>query len=254
MTLEQVLSGSIFQFMMVFARLGSAVMLMPGFGEAYVPPRIRLVAALMISLALMPMVGERVPAMPADLPRFVVLLGGEIGIGLFFGTITRLILMALQSAGMVVALQVGIANALSVDPTTAQQGAVSGNFLLAVGLVLIFSTGLDHTTIRALAGTYDVFVPGQLPPMQDIADFIARTSAVSFELGLQLAAPFLVCGIVFTVGLGLLARLMPTLQVFFIAMPLQIMAGIGLLAVSVTSMMIWFLNAYERQMAPFLGN
>ena len=254
MTLEQFLSGSIFQFMMVFARLGSAVMLLPGFGEAYVPARIRLVFALMVTLALMPMVGDRVPAMPAELPRFVVLLGGEIGIGLFFGTVTRLILMSLQTAGMVVALQVGIANALSVDPTTAQQGAVSGNFLLAVGLILIFATGLDHVTIEAMAGTYDVVIPGSLPPMADIANFVARTSAVSFELGLQLAAPFLVYGIVFTVGLGLLARLMPTLQVFFIAMPLQIMAGLGLLAVSVTSIMIWFLDTYERQMAPFLGN
>jgi flagellar biosynthetic protein FliR len=68
-----------------------------------------------------------------------------------------------------------------------------------------------------------------------------------------MATPFVVYGIVFAVALGLLARLMPTLQVFFIAMPAQIMAGLALMAVSLTSMMLWFLNSYEERLSVFLG-
>jgi flagellar biosynthetic protein FliR len=252
-TIEQLLNGSIFQFMMVFARVGSAVSLLPGFGEAYVAVRVRLAFALLFSLALLPMLADRVPVLPADLGRFVIDLVGEIGIGLFFGALCRIILMAVLSAGNIIALQTGIANALSVDPSTAQQAAVSGNFLMAVTLVLIFSTGLDHTTLQALVGTYAVMPPGRLPPLGDIANFDSRIVADSFALALQMAAPFLVYGLVFAAAMGVLARLMPTLQVFFVLMPAQLLVGLGLLAITISSLMIWFLDNYERQLAPFLG-
>jgi flagellar biosynthetic protein FliR len=251
-TLETLLNGSIFQFMIVFCRIGSAVMLLPGFGEAYVPPRVRLVFALMFSLALMPMLADKVPVLPADLDRFVMALTTEIGIGLFFGSLCRIIMMAVLSAGSIIALQTGIANALSVDPTTAQQAAVTGNFLIVVALVLIFATGLDHTTLQALVGTYAVMPAGQMPPMGDFASFGSHAVADTFTLALQMSAPFLVYGLVFTGAMGLLSRLMPTLQVFFVAMPAQLLIGLGLLAVTLSSMMIWFLDTYERQIAPFL--
>jgi flagellar biosynthetic protein FliR len=252
-TLEQLLHGSIFQFMMVFARLGSAVAFLPGFGEAYVPVRVRHAFALLFTQALLPMLADRVPVLPADLDRFVIDLVGEIGIGLFFGSLCRIILMAVLSAGNIIALQTGIANALSVDPSSAQQAAVSGNFLMAVTLVLIFTTGLDRTTLQALVGTYAVMPPGQLPLLGDIANFDARVVADSFALALQMSAPFLVYGLVFTAAMGVLARLMPTLQIFFVAMPAQLLIGIALLAVTLSSLMIWFLDSYERQLAPFLG-
>jgi flagellar biosynthetic protein FliR len=251
-SLETLLSGSIFQFMMIFARLGTAISLMPGFGEAYVPVRVRLAFAFMVSLALMPMLAEKVPVLPAELDRFVMYLVGEIGIGLFFGTLCRVILMAVLSAGSIIALQIGIANALSVDPSTAQQAAVSGNFLMAVTLVLIFATGLDHTTLQAAVGTYMAMPPGRLPPIGDIANFDSRTVADSFTLALQMSAPFLVYGLVFTGAMGLLSRLMPTLQVFFVAMPAQLLLGLAVLAVTLSTMLIWFLDSYERLLAPFL--
>jgi flagellar biosynthetic protein FliR len=251
-TLESLLNGSIFQFFMVFCRVGSAVMLLPGFGEAYVPPRVRLVFALMFSLALMPMLADKVPVLPADLDRFVMAITSEIFIGLFFGSLCRIFMMAVLSAGSIIALQTGIANALSVDPTTAQQAAVTGNFLVVVTLVLIFATGLDHTTLQALVGTYAVMPPGRLPPLADFANFDARAVADSFTLAIQMSSPFLVYGLVFTGAMGLLARLMPTLQVFFVAMPAQLLIGLGLLAVTLSSMMIWFLDTYERHLAPFL--
>ncbi|HVO04537.1 MAG TPA: flagellar biosynthetic protein FliR [Candidatus Cybelea sp.] len=252
-TIETLLNGSIFQFMMIFARIGSAVMLLPGFGEAYVAMRVRLAFALLFSLALMPMLADRVPVLPAELDRFVMDIVGEIGVGLFFGSLCRIIVMSVLSAGNIIALQTGIANALSVDPSTAQQAAVSGNFLMAVTLVLIFVTGLDHVTLQGLVGTYAMMPPGQPLMLGDIANFDSRAVADSFTLAVQMSAPFLVYGLVFTAALGILARLMPTLQVFFVAMPAQLLIGLGLLAVTLSSMMLWFLDTYQRQIQPFLG-
>jgi flagellar biosynthetic protein FliR len=253
MNLEQLASVNLFQFFMVFARLGSAIMLLPGFGEAYVPPRVRLIFALTVSLALMPMIAGSLPALPAAISEFAALLVIEIGIGLFFGMIARLILLGAQSAGSVIALQIGMASALVADPTTQQQAAITGNFLLALTVVLIFATGLDHMTLKGLAGTYAIFPAGVVPPMGDVADHASRIVADSFAVAIAMTAPFLVYGIVFAVALGLLARLMPTLQVFFIAMPLQLLAGFALLAVALTSMMLYFLSSYEERMSVFLG-
>ena len=253
MNLEQLVTSNLFQFFLVFARLGSAIMLLPGFGEAYVPPRVRLIFALTVSFALMPMIADRLPAMPAGLDRFIGLLLLEVGIGVFFGMISRLILLGTQTAGSVISLQIGIASALVSDPTTQQQAAITGNFLLALTVVLIFATGLDHMTLKGLVGTYAIFPPGEVPPMGDVADHAARIVADSFAVAIAMTAPFLVYGIVFAVALGLLARLMPTLQVFFIAMPMQILAGFALMAVALTGMMLYFLSSYEERMSVFLG-
>ena len=228
-------------------------MLLPGFGEAYVSPRIRLVFALTVSLALMPMISDRLPLLPAGMGEFAALLVIEIGIGIFFGMIARLILLGVQTAGSVIALQIGIASALVADPTTQQQAAVTGNFLLALTIVLIFASGLDHMTLRGLVNTYAIFPPGQVPLMGDVADHGARIVADSFAVAMAMTAPFLVYGIVFAVALGLLARLMPTLQVFFIAMPAQILVGFALMAVGLTAMMLYFLSSYEERMSLFLG-
>jgi flagellar biosynthetic protein FliR len=252
MSIEEFLTGSIFQFLLIFARVGAAVSLLPGFGEVYVAVRARLAFALLLSLVLMPMLKDLIPVLPPQPAAMAVLVIGEVTIGLFFGVICRLLLMATLSAGMVIALQMGIANALSNDPATAQQGAVTGNFLVATAIVLIFATDLDHMTLRAMVGTYGLFHPGELPQIQDMANMIARVMADSFLLSLQMAAPFLVYGIVLVVGMGLIARLMPTLQVFFVVMPLQLLIGFGLWAVTISAAMIWFLEVYRDHLSSFL--
>lgn len=252
MTLEEFLNGSIFQYFMVFARIGGAIMLLPGYGESYIAPRARLLLAAAVSLVVLPAVVDRVPAMPTQLDGFVLLLVAELGIGVFFGSVARMLLMATETAGMILALQIGVANAMIQSPISAEQGALPGNFLLVLCLCLIFVTNLDQLALKSLISTYAVLPPGQFPPMGDIAYFVARMAADSVLIGVQMAAPFLVYGMVFSVGLGMLARLMPTLQVFFVATPLQLLGGLGLFAVSLTTAALWFLNAYEDRISNFL--
>lgn len=253
MSISEFLAGSLFQFFLVFARIGAAIVYMPGFGELYVAMRSRLAFALLLTLALFPMVRELAPPLPSHPAELGILVLGEVTIGIFFGLICRLLLLATLSAGMIIALQIGIANALTSDPTSAQQGAVTGNFLIAAAVVLIFATGLDHLTIRALAGTYGVFPPGEMPNLGDMADMFARVVEDSFVLAMQMTAPFLVYGLVVQIGMGLLARLMPTLQVFFVIMPLQLLVGFGLMAVTVSASLIWLLDVYQDHLMPFVN-
>jgi Flagellar biosynthesis pathway, component FliR len=92
-------------------------------------------------------------------------------------------------------------------------------------VLLILATDLHHLMFRAVVDSYELFRPGQSLPVSDMSNLLATTLAASFRLGLQLAAPLVVFGLVFYGGLGVLARLMPQMPVFFVALPVQLMMG-----------------------------
>lgn len=250
--LEQLLSLEVFGLFLVFARIGSAFMLLPGFAEAYVAMRVRLMLAGAISVILGPVLAPILPALPAEPLGLVLLLVGEIGLGLFLGLAARMILAALQTAGMIIALQTGLANAFTFDPAAGIQGALAGAWLSTTALVLIFVTDSHHTMLRGLAHSYVVFQPGALPPIADLTEAMTRLFAESFKLAVQISAPFLVFGLVFFLALGLLNRLMPQVQVFFVAMPAQIALGLLVLALTITAAMTGFLGRFEAAFAQLL--
>jgi flagellar biosynthetic protein FliR len=140
----------------------------------------------------------------------------------------------------VVAQQLGLGIVTTIDPTQNQQGVLVGNFLTVLGVTLIFTTDLHHLIIAALNDSYTLFAPGESLLTGDIAQHITRMTAAAFRIGIQLSAPFLVFGLLFNVGLGLLSRLMPQMQVFFIGLPLSIMLGLALLLVVLGAMMSTF--------------
>ena len=112
-------------------------------------------------------------------------------------------------------------------------------------MTLIFATDLHHLVIAALNDSYTLFQPGDVPLLGDIAALTTRTVASAFRIGIQLSAPFLVFGLLFNLGLGVLSRLMPQMQVFFVGMPLSILVGFLILLLVVGAMMATFLGSVE---------
>jgi flagellar biosynthetic protein FliR len=248
------LSGNVLIYLLVFSRVGAMIMLLPGIGEAGVPPRVRLALALAVSLALVPVVSR---TYAGDAPQSVFALGlliaKEVTTGALVGGMSRIIMSALSTAGYLVATQTGLGYAQTVDPEMGEQGAIVGNFFALMGAMLIFATNLHHLAIGAIQGSYSLLPPGAALPTGDMAELAIRLASGSFALGLQLSAPFLVFGFAVNAGIGLLARLMPQLQVFFIAMPINILAGFFLMMLLIGSMMTLFLNFYADQMAHFVS-
>ncbi len=251
--LDQLLPNDLFSILLVFMRIGAAMMLLPGFGESYVAPRIRLIFAFALALVVTPIVSASLPPMPGDAIHLFLLLAGEIVIGLFFGALARFLLSALHVAGVIIGFQTSLANAQVFDPVNSQQGSLLGSFLNVLGVYLIFATDLHHLMLVALVDSYTVFVPGAPLPLGELSRTAARFVARSFGLGLQIAAPFVVVGMVFYIGLGLIARLMPQVQVFFIAIPLQIMLGFSVMAMTLSASLYWFLTSFESSLIGFLG-
>ena len=248
------LSGAVLVYLLVFARTGAMVMLLPAIGDTSVPPRVRLMLALAISLALAPTVAGSYPQQaPASALALGLLIAQEVTAGILIGTMARIIVSALSVAGFLIASQTGLSYAETLDPTSGgQQGAVVGNFFSLLGVVLIFATNLHHMAIGAIAGSYHLIPPGTGLPAGDMAQLTIRLVSGSFALGFQLAAPFLVFGFAVNAAFGILARMMPQLQVFFVAMPVNILVGFLLLALLLGSMMTLFLDFYTSQMGTFL--
>jgi flagellar biosynthesis protein FliR len=244
--LASLVTAEIGALFLVFCRLGSALMMMPGFGDAVVPPRIRLLLAIGITLAVTPVVAAGIPALPDEPARMLMLVAGEVAIGLFIGLVARVAMAALQAAGSIIALQASLANAFVFDAVSAQQTELVGQFLMLAGLLVIFTSDLHHVMLSGMVESYGLFAAGNLPAMGDLADTMARLTAQSFRVALQISAPFVVMGVVFTVGLGLLARLMPQLQVFFIAIPIQVAIAVALLAATMSVGMEGFLASFEE--------
>lgn len=251
--LEEILPAEIFAIMLIFVRVGAATMLLPVYGEPFVSPRLRLLFALMVSFVVAPVLSKSLPKMPDSASLLTLLILGEVLIGVFLGTIARMFMAALTTAGMLIGYMSSMANALTNDPSAAQQGSIAGSFLSLVALLTIMTLDLHHMLLMAVVDSYALFVPGQVPPISDFSEMIARTVAETFVLSFQIAAPFVVVGLIFYLGLGLLGRLMPQMQVFFVAMPLQIAIGLAMLFIALPVTVRWFIGSFEAKMLPFVA-
>ena len=191
-------------FMLVFARVGAMVMLLPGLGESNIPVRIKLAIALLLTLIILPLHRADYHVNLEALSALLVMFIYEILIGIVLGATARVTLAALQVAGSVIAQQLGLGFVTSVDPTQGQQGVVIGNFLTLLGITMLFATDSHHLVIAALNDSYSIFSPGEVMPSGDVAALATRAFAAAFKIGMQLSAPFLVFGLVFNIGLGVL--------------------------------------------------
>lgn len=242
------LPGVAYAYLVIFARVGSMLMVLPAFGERIVPSRMRLSFALVFSLVLYPLVSSFLPAYPDNMMAAIVVLVHEIIVGLILGTLARLIVSSAQTAGSVIAFQIGLSVATSPDPTqNGVQGAIIGSFLSFAGMALIFATDLHHMVLAGVFDSYAIFAPSAPLMFNDAAYSAIDIVARSFSVGVQMSAPFIVFGLVFNLGLGLLSKLMPQLQVFFIAMPANIGVGLVMFAVLLVMMMMLYLTHFQNE-------
>jgi flagellar biosynthetic protein FliR len=247
------LSQNIFGLLLIFTRVGAAMIAMPGVGETTVPPRFRLLLAAALTIIVLPGLTGKLPAVPDSAVGLFLMLGIEIVIGLFLGGIGRILLGALYTAGSIISYQASLSNAFVMDTAANQQGTLPGVLLSTLGVLLLMLTDMHHMMIRAVFDSYGLFTPGQMPPIGDLTEVVSRLVSQSFLIGVQLSAPLIAVGLIMYLGVGLLARLMPQMQVFFIIQPAQVAVGLIVIALTIPPMMLWFLNDYRESFARALG-
>lgn len=247
-TLQNFLSTSTYAFILTFVRLGTAVMIMPGIGDSFVSQKIRLLIALAMSFVLMPITSAYIPANIPGTMGLLTIVMGEAVIGLFFGTIARIFMMATDTAGMVVSISSGLGNAQIFNPSLATQGSLLGAFMSITGVAVLFSVDLHHLVISAIIDSYNSFPVDQYADTASMAQMVAKTVSASFAVGIKMAAPFIVLTLIIYVGMGVLSRIMPQMQVFLIALPLQILLSLIVLALTVFAMFAYWIGQFEQGM------
>lgn len=251
--LEALLGGSLFAALLVFVRLGAALLLLPAWGEPFVPPRVRLLFALTLSLVVAPAARPFLPPQPGNPADLTLLILGEILVGLFIGTVARTLLSALDTAGMLIANTLGLSAAQAFNPALAALGNPLSGLLAILGVLVILATDLHHLMVLGLVDSYSLFVPGQGLLVEDAAGHISRVAADSFAVGAQLAAPFIVLGVLVNLGLGLISRLVPQVQVFFVGLPAQLAVGLIMLSLGLSALMLHWRGVFEASLRGLLA-
>lgn len=237
------LSADAYGFTLVLARVSAAVMLMPGFGEAPIPPMVRVGLSLALCAIVWPMAASALPPPGANDIATTLMLAKESLIGGGIGWIARVLVLALPTAGQFISYQIGLSSVLLPDSAIGAQSTVlADGFNIAIP-ALVLSSPLFVLPLRALVHSYSAFPPGLSAialhggiEMSAGAALHIIVSCVqeSFAMAVGLAAPFLIIGLMLQAGLGLMARAAPQLQVFYLAAPLQILAGLTLVELTAT--------------------
>ncbi len=250
--LTELLQLDVFRFFLIFTRIGAALMLFPGLGGSLVSTRVRLLLALSVSFVMLPVVSQVLPGVPKSVGGMVLAVFGEAVVGVFLGTVIMFIMSALNMAGSMIGYQTGLTNAFSFDPISQQQSQLLTGFLSNIGLVAVFATDLHHLMFLAVIESYALFPPGAPLQFGDYAETLGHMATESFKVGTQFAAPLVVFGLVFYTGLGLLSRLVPQLQVFFISTPVQVMVGMWLFMATLPLIITLFLRYFESGLMPYV--
>jgi flagellar biosynthetic protein FliR len=245
-TVLQVYTGAL-----VFARIGAMVMIMPGIGETAVPQRIRLSFAVLFSMLMAPLVGRSITQVPVGIGALGGAVLHEVLIGLMIGLILKMFVSSLTTAGEIISLQTTLSFAQTTNPAGAQTSTAVATFLSMLGLTLIMVTDLHHLFIGAMVKSYDLFPFTRAVPVGDAAELALRTVADSFKLGVQLSAPVLVFSIVFNLATGLVGRVMPSFQIFFVTSPLSVILGLSLLGLSLGGIAMVWTDRYRDLLSVF---
>ncbi|MEJ0064522.1 MAG: flagellar biosynthetic protein FliR [Caulobacteraceae bacterium] len=245
-TAQQLFAGAL-----VFARIASMIMTMPGLGDTPAPTRVRLSFALLMSLVVTPVVYPTLPAIPLTLGELTGDVLREALIGLAIGAILRAFLAAMATAGEVISIATTLSFAQTANPTLGQQNTTLASFLSLMAAVLVMTTDLHHLFIGALVRSYSLFPYGHPPPVGDFAQLAIRTTGQAFTLGIQLAAPVLAFSLIFNLATGVVGRAMPQFQIFFAAAPAQVLLGLSLFALSLGVMGTYWIDRYRSLLQAF---
>lgn len=251
MTLSEFLGLNTFHLVLTFCRVGSMMATMPGFSVSYLNVQARLFLAIGVTLVMAPVLGPGLPPLPGTVGALGLLVVTEVFYGIFLGLVGQAVMASIHLAGTSIGQNTGLMNAMVFDPVTESQGALVIGMLTTIALVSVFVMDLHHLMFHALYHSYTLFPVGQNPVAEDHLTSWLDILAKSFLLGLGMAMPFIVFGIVFQSSMGLMSRLSPQLNVFFVALPIQILFGLGVLWVTVPSLMMWFLRHLEDVLMTF---
>lgn len=231
MGLTQLLQWNLSLFLLILSRWTGMIMLAPVFGARGVPGVIKLGLAVSLSVIIYPLISAAQPAIPSELLPYVAVVIKEVLVGLVIGFVIYTLTAVLQGAGQLIDFQMGFTVGASIDPVYGVQSPMMGNFQMVLATMLLLSTNSHHYLIAAMVKSY-AYIP--LNPSNLPSNYLYYVQLFShvFALAIQLAMPVFGALLVSDVGVGLLSRTVPQLNIFSVVFPVKIIFGFIILFLS----------------------
>lgn len=246
--LANLAEGFLWAAALSFVRVGAVVAVMPGFGDAAVPQRIKLALVLAFTAIVAPVLAEDLEVSGPE-PGLTPLLGEAVA-GLILGLGMRLMLLALQTAASIIA-QATTLSQLFAGAAPEPQPAI-GNLFLIAGVALALNAGLHVQAAKLMILSYEILPAGGYPDAAAIADWGLALVSQTFSLAFSLAAPFVIASMIYNLALGAINRAMPQLMVSMVGAPALTLGGLALLAVATPLLLAVWLEAFQAYLAnPF---
>jgi flagellar biosynthetic protein FliR len=237
--------GSVLALFLTFCRIGSCVMVLPGFSSARIPGNVRLLTAVALSLAVLPVLWDVVyPKASAPGATYIGLIFTEMLVGITYGLIARLYTLGLQFSATIISTVIGLTAPGGHDMLEDTSESQLVSFLTLSGLLILFIMDFHHVVIHAMIDSYKSTPVGALIDPRRMLITLTDTLRASTMIMLRLASPFLIFGLMFNVAIGLVNKMAPQLQVFFISMPLLLLGGLFLLYLSVAALIVQYANGF----------
>lgn len=222
--------GMVLALFAAFCRIGTCIMVMPGFGSLRVPVQVRLFLAIAVSMAILPLLWSTIyPRVSVNTYSYLALIGGEVLIGGTLGLIARFYVLALQFAGVSISMLIGFNSIASIDINEGTPQTELATLINFVGLMLLFALGFYRIVIAALVHSYDFMPIGHVFDPQGALTTLTDTLSKAFMITLQLTSPFLIYGLVFNFAVGMVNKLAPQIPIYFISLPFIIAGGLVLM-------------------------
>ncbi|MBT6295058.1 MAG: flagellar biosynthetic protein FliR [Nitrospina sp.] len=241
------------KFMFVLLRVGALIMFIPILGSPQVPKRIKVGFILFISIAVFPMVRSNPMHDPKGLFELVIALFSEITIGLAVAYSARLIFTAVQVAGTIVDFQMGFGVVNVIDPQTETQVSITAQFQNILTILIFLALDAHHIIIGAIVESFFLINPSQINFSTFTPEIILLLFKATFVTAVKIAAPIMAILFFISVGLGLVARTVPQMNVFIVGFPLQIGVGLLMVGLSMSFFSIVVQGQIEQLPERFLG-
>lgn len=249
---------AVYQSLLIFIRISSLLLLLPGFTSGSLPPIAKIGVAIALSSIIGPIIYATILPMPDSIALIVVSIGGQIIVGLSAGWVINTVLMALPVAGQIISYQIGLSSVLLPNSEIgAESTLISTTFTLAIP-VLVLTSPLIAVPILAIANSFKTIPIDYLTMRHQTGwlAFVMKTTVyvvqAEFALAIQIAAPFLVVGLVWQAGLGLMAKASPQMQVYFVSAPLQILIGLVMVVMLLSPMFSTWSVAVSQILAHYI--
>jgi len=248
MDFYELLQGHVAAFLLTLTRISGIFLISPFFGSMNIPIFFRVGIALAMTVVLFPVVdGLGAPAAPASIVMFGAAVLGELFIGWLIGFVAYISFAAITMAGKVMDMQVGFAIVNVVDPTSGQQIPLIGSFLYNLAVIILLVTNGHHMIIAALVESFRAVPLAGMEPNLSIALLLANFTGGIFVTGMKIAMPITFAILLTNVGLGILSRTMPQMNIFVVGIPMQLMIGIVVLSM-IIPFYVLFLDVLFNEM------